>query len=54
MKQSIIETILDVVAMDRKELEAFSERLVNDFPERAAELEFLMWTQKPAKPVDLI
>lgn len=42
MQPSIIDIVLSITALSRSELEMLVERLVNDFPERAAQLSFLL------------
>ena len=42
MQLSVIDIVLGVTALSRKELEMLAERLVNDFPERADQLSFLL------------
>ncbi len=42
MQPSIIDIVLSITALSRSELEMLAERLVNDFPERADQLSFLL------------
>lgn len=55
MDNQVIAALLSIIEMDETQLEAFSQKLVTDFPERAGELEAALWAAKTLNdPVDLI